>query len=200
MLATQTDVENVSGLDFGNTPNKHVTFLLDYFSTHFETMIGRTLTHQTGIVETLDGRGRRWLQLSTWPITAVNTVTENTSTLVENIDFLVYPDRGRLRRGNGKTDTRWTGYLKAVVVDYDAGYTTIPADVVGTVAAAVARTWRQLAATCAVDVADLNVKLVRLEHSDTIEYHNLLTETVNQTAFTATEMTVAAQYQARGVA
>lgn len=198
MLATQADVELVSQKSFGQTANKHITFLLDAMSTKFETMVGRTFALETNIAETLDGNGLQTIRLSKYPVATINSITENDTSLLVDVDYLLYADTGQLRRGNGQTRRRWTGYFQAIDVDYDAGYATIPADIVATVAAATFRAWLAAAQIACVEPDELAVALVNLADESTVQYRDTLATAVADTLFTGDEMKVAQAYKPWG--
>jgi hypothetical protein len=68
------------------------------------------------------------LQLSRWPIIAVTSVTEDSTLLVENTDYLVDKAAGQLTRLDSSGRGRSWSPLPLVVV-YSAGYAVIPPDV-----------------------------------------------------------------------
>jgi hypothetical protein len=74
--------------------------------------------------------GEMPLQLTTWPLVSVESVVENGTALVEDVDYKIDADMGQLIRldANGYP-RRWPTF--AIVVEYDAGYATIPPDVRG---------------------------------------------------------------------
>lgn len=82
----------------------------------------------------------RPLQLSGFPIASSPTVIEDSVTLVENIDFLVNYDAGQLFRLDSNLSLRRWASLP-VTVQYQAGYATIPADVVDAAVLMVKHRW-----------------------------------------------------------
>lgn len=81
------------------------------------------------------------LQLARWPLISVASVTENDVLLTEGDDYTVNKSRGQLTRldANGLPAT-WPP-LEIIVV-YDAGYQTIPADVEDAVIRMVTKRYR----------------------------------------------------------
>lgn len=68
------------------------------------------------------------IQLTCWPVTAVTAVKEDGETLTEGEDYLLDKPQGRLIRLDANAyPTRWGSY--PIVVEYSAGYASIPADV-----------------------------------------------------------------------
>ncbi|WP_316172416.1 hypothetical protein [Bradyrhizobium sp. SZCCHNRI2049] len=80
------------------------------------------------------------LTLSTWPAISVASVTEDDTTLTKDVDYLVDAARGRLFRLDGAGNTMlWSARPK--VVQYDAGYDTIPSDVEDAVLRMITSRW-----------------------------------------------------------
>lgn len=126
-LITQAELEQFSQIDFTAEPDTAVALWIDAASAAIESYCGRAFEHQSGVVETLDGNRNMVLLLSRTPVTAINTVTED-GTPLPSEDYQWYPD-GRLYRMSGDYRIGWTWKRQAVVVDYDGGYTNIPADI-----------------------------------------------------------------------
>jgi hypothetical protein len=67
------------------------------------------------------------LQLTRWPVISIDTVTENAVALTEDVDFKVSYQTGQITRlddyGNPRT---WAN--RAIAIQYESGYATIPAD------------------------------------------------------------------------
>lgn len=84
--------------------------------------------------------GERPLQLSGFPIASSPTVIENSIALVENADFLVNYIAGQIFRLDSNLHLRrWA--LLPVTAQYQAGYATIPADVVDATVLLVKHRW-----------------------------------------------------------
>jgi hypothetical protein len=67
------------------------------------------------------------LQLERWPVVSVTSVTENGTVLVSGTDFSIDKVRGRLLRLDGCGQiVPWSSF--PLVVQYQGGYSAIPAD------------------------------------------------------------------------
>lgn len=132
-LATQADLEKFSQTDFQNEPlDASVGAWLDAATAIIEGYCGRKLEETSAVEETLDGSGHKLLHVAEgFPITAVNSITEDGTALVDGTDFVWYPD-GRLVRIIGDYDYAWKKKRQSVVVNYDYGYAagSIPADLI----------------------------------------------------------------------
>ncbi|MGJ5163166.1 hypothetical protein [Bradyrhizobium sp. HKCCYLR1051] len=80
------------------------------------------------------------LQLSTWPVLSIDSVTEDGTALVRDTDYLLDSAAGRLFRldGSGNTTT-WSARPK--VVQYDAGFDAVPDEVADAVIRMVTSRW-----------------------------------------------------------
>jgi hypothetical protein len=68
------------------------------------------------------------LQLSRWPVVDIISVVVDGTTLVEDTDFLTDAVNGQLTRiDSSGLRTPWCGSV--IVINYEAGYETIPSDV-----------------------------------------------------------------------
>lgn len=105
--------------------------LVTVASNQVENYCGRTFAYGTGLVDYLDGTHTPRIWVLRPPIVTLTSVVYNGTTLVENTDFLVNYDVGRITRGDGRWDpdlmplSWWVG-TRNVVVSYAGGYSTIP--------------------------------------------------------------------------
>ncbi len=131
-LAVQADLEKFSQTDFQNEPDAAVTLWLEAASRIIENYCGRSFEEAAGATETLDGTGTKLVHLSGYPVTAVNSITEDGTALVDGTDFAWYADGRLIRLYSGDYDYRWSPIRKSIVVDYDYGYAagSVPEDLV----------------------------------------------------------------------
>ena len=80
------------------------------------------------------------LQLSRWPLVSVTTVIENAVTLVVNTDYLINTNQGWLIRINDSGAPRHWPSLE-IDVTFNAGFATIPGDIVDAVMRMVRNRW-----------------------------------------------------------
>lgn len=112
----KTDDKDLSVLD--TFVNSVCEFIRGYTGRNFPT------TTYTSLL--LDGSGWPDMWLPNWPITALTSVYENDTLLVENTDFYQYADLGKLSRIAALWPTElglWTSRPKGIKVTYTAGYT-----------------------------------------------------------------------------
>lgn len=176
-LSTQASLEKWLQADFTNEPEPVVTQLLDYAEAVIESYCDRTFAVVAGASVTLDGRGDETLFLPQWPVTAVNSLTEDGDALVEDEDFFWYPD-GRLLRGD-PTSTftlRWSRARKNVVVNYDHGYATIPKTLNLVSDELAGQMFKQSAAWANAPVNASGVRSIALSGSDTIQFADAVSD------------------------
>ncbi len=147
-LCTQTDVETVLQIDFGNDNEPVATWLIEKASAKVEAWCRRAFAQDAAKVETFDGRGTRTIRVALTPINSIGSIVEDGTALTEGDDFLWYPD-GRITRMFGDHQGRWSWKRQAVVVTYDGGYATIPDLVIGVTAEIAARGFQAGAAFAA---------------------------------------------------
>ena len=174
-LCTQLDVEQKLQWDITSEPDTTVTALIADAQAHIEAEVGRTLEDATH-TETFDG-GRVALLLKYWPVTAITSVTEDTTVLTATTDFL-WKENGRVIRVSGGDQTFWRTYKpQSIVVVYDGGYVSPDHDSqlehLGSICAeVVARAFRLGAKNAAVPVTAGagGVQSVTLDGRGTISY------------------------------
>jgi len=169
MLCTQADVEKLLQIDFGNDPDDSVAQYIAQATAAIETYCGQRLEADTGLVVTLQAQtASTWMFLPRFPVTDVTSVVEDGVTLTTSDEYRWY-ENGQVRRVTGQFDALWSAYLDAIVVTFDAGYATVPDDVVLACATVAAALFRQGAAFAAHGTAG-PVSSVALAGSDTITY------------------------------
>lgn len=126
-LISQADLEKFSQIDFTTEPDAAVTLWIEAASDAIESYCGRSFEAAAGITETLDGERRAALLLARTPVTAINSITEDGVALT-SAEYQWYSD-GRIYRMNGDYRVAWTWKAQAVVIDYDGGYASVPADI-----------------------------------------------------------------------
>ncbi len=88
------------------------------------------------------------LQLSRWPVLDVLSILETTAPdvtadLTEGEDFVVDRKRGQITRLDPDTGAAVTWQTQTIVVEYDAGFTTMPPAVTGAVLRLIVGRWHQ---------------------------------------------------------
>jgi hypothetical protein len=176
-LCTQLDVEQKLQWDITAEPDATVTALIADAQALIEATVGRTLEDATRS-ETFDG-GRVALVLKFWPVTAIDTVTEDGTVLVVDDDYKLVRDRVLIRVSGGY-QTYWrTWKAQAITVDYDGGYLAghdemhdMALEDLGSLCAeVVARAFRKGAASAAIPAGSAGaVQSVTIEGSDSVTY------------------------------
>jgi len=101
----------------------------------------RTFAMTTYTDEKYDGDNTGTLLLNHWPIDTVSSLIAYTggTALTEDSDFVVYADEAIIKLMNGAV---FPTSLREVKITYDAGYDTLPADLVYAMKMAVAYRYR----------------------------------------------------------
>jgi hypothetical protein len=175
-LCTQLDVEQKLQWDITAEPDSTVTALIADAQAHIEAEVGREL-ESDDYLETYDG-GRVSIQLKHWPVTAVDTVTEDGTVLTANDDYLIKGGTGRLIRVNASGyQKHWNTYKpQSITVEYTGGYLTGTHDSMlehlGSLCAeVVARAFKRGADNAAIPAgAAGSIQSVALEGSDSVTY------------------------------
>lgn len=169
-LCTQDDVERTLHIEFTDTPEDTITFLIDGASQAIKTWVGRELEEATYTNELYDSEwGRTMLQLREFPVTAVSAVVENGVDLVEGESYEFYSTA--LARINGSREQRWQVGRKIIDVSYTAGFNPIPSDIVLVCSGIVARHFDAGVIYAATpEGAASGITAVGLEGSDSISY------------------------------
>lgn len=121
-LALQADVEKIGQVDFSNEPEDAVTLWIAAATKAIEQFCGRLFEETSGATATLDGRFQSTIHLDGYPITAINSLTEETIALTNLTDFFWYPDGRLIRVSEGLYDIPWSALRRSVAVDYDYGW------------------------------------------------------------------------------
>lgn len=162
MLCTRADVEVRLHEEIDAGDEAAVDLLIAAAQGHIEREAGRPL-EEAAYTETFDG-DRRTLVLTHWPVTAIDSVTEEGVALDVGVDVAFYSD-GRLRRLLGGFPTFWqTNRPQAIEVTYSGGYDPVPADLVDLCATMTARAWvAGVESAARRGEAEGGIKRVRLE-------------------------------------
>lgn len=84
--------------------------------------------------------GEKSLQTSRWPVATISSLTENGTTLVKDTDYLCDLPTGVLTRLDTNGDPTTWGQ-SPVIITYDGGYATIPADLEDAVIRMIRARW-----------------------------------------------------------
>lgn len=129
-LCLQADVEKIGQVDFTAEPEPAVTLWIAAATTAIEQFCGRLFEETAATSETVDGSGQTTIRVAGYPVTAVNTVTEDGTALVEGDDYFWYTDGRIIRSVSGQYDRPWIPYRQSIIINYDYGWntTTVPDD------------------------------------------------------------------------
>lgn len=172
-LITQSDVEAHLGLAAGSLDGTEIDLWILQAQSIAEQYCHQPLEESQGIVETFEvDQWEPWHRLARFPVTAVDSVVEDTVTLTETTDYLWYDD-GRIRRVRNSDDASWSRYVAGVVVTYDAGYTsgTVPEGLKLALESIAADLYRAALQHAAVGESG-PVKQVSLDGSDSITWQD----------------------------
>lgn len=95
-----------------------ITYLITAVSRRLDRGVG-PIVRRTLTAETYDGEGT-FIQLASWPVSSVTTVTEDGTTLTSD-DYYIDSEKGLLYRIQGDYDYRWELGRDNVEVTYIAG-------------------------------------------------------------------------------
>ncbi len=168
-LLTETDLE--AALQVGlteNTPGS-IAAAIEIASSIVETYVGRELESATYTNEVFDGLGHPALWLRRFPVTAVTSVTEDGTALAVDDDY-IFNASGRILRVSGGQRYPWVDKPAAIVITYDAGYTTIPANIRWVATRLAARILQAGRAYSGLDDAAIGLKSIKLEGSDEVTF------------------------------
>lgn len=125
-LCTQGDVEKFLQIDVSAEPDAAVTMLIENGEALIKTYLDRdVLESATVTAETLDPPLRyERLYLREWPVTAVASLTEEGTALVEDTDYVVLARYGTLYRTTSSGTLKNWKWRKpqSIVTTYTAGY------------------------------------------------------------------------------
>ena len=122
---TVEEFEQYGQVDITNQTDAAILLYLASGQSLAEDWCMRPFDYVTDQVDVLDGKRATQLRVSRYPIDAIGSVVEDGVTLVEDTDYLVYADTGRLVRISGANPGRtffWTWKRQAVEVTYSGGY------------------------------------------------------------------------------
>ncbi len=121
----QSDLENSLQIDVGTEPDLTVAWYIAAAQGMAEDYCERHFDYDAAKVEVFDGDGRLTiLHLDLWPIDSVASVVESGVTLTVDQGFIIYDDRGYLRRtsGGGRLQRAWRNHRRGITVTYAGGY------------------------------------------------------------------------------
>lgn len=177
-LCTQDDVENRLQITFDNDPDAVVASLIADAQSLIEAEVGRTL-ESAARTETLDG-GRVTYFLKWWPVTTMTSVTEDTTALTVDTEFMWYESGKLIRVGASGFQRLWTTRKQqSIDVAYTGGYLSGHSDEhdmalehLGSICAEmVARAFRKGADAASIPAgAAGQIQSVSLAGSDTVTY------------------------------
>ncbi len=174
-LITQADLEKHLQIDVTSEPDAIVTQYIAQAQAVAEGWCNQPLEHAS-VTEIFEvDQWESWYVTDRFPITAVTSVTEDSTVLTVDTQYKSYED-GRLRRLNGTQDSSWSMLPNGVTVIYTAGYgsgapsgfTTVPPDLVLAIVTICGDLFRYGAVYAAQGAVP--IKSVQLEGSDTITY------------------------------
>lgn len=135
--AVQDVIDVCSWPNFGQVTASAQTRLINAASKRIDHVCRRPLGFgQQMVTETISSKNRQSLWLKTRPVITVASITVNGTALdnTYNDAWTFNPDTGKLVRGDGMDDTRFTPWFPAgeqnIVVQYWAGYSPIPDEIV----------------------------------------------------------------------
>ncbi len=174
-LITQQNLERLLQIDVTDDADPVVAEYLAAAQAVAEGWCDQPLEHDT-VTEIFEvDQWEQWYVTDRFPITAVTSITEDSTLLTVGDDYKFYED-GRLRRLNGVQDSSWSMYPNGVTVVYTAGYgagapsgfTTVPPDLVRAITQICADMWQYGAAYAAQGAVPISS--VQLEGSDTMQF------------------------------
>lgn len=166
-LSTQTQVEQLLQINFGSDTDEacaqYIAFadglIVSYIGFNPEADAARTETHDPTWTDEL------WVERP--PIRAVTSVTvDGTALSLSDTSGYLWYESGRLLR----TGHVWSSDPQGIVVVYDAGYATVPADI-SFVSASIAARMMQAGASALPEGGSLaGVKSISLDGSDSVSF------------------------------
>ena len=133
MLATVADLAALLRKEIDEEDTSAIA-ALETASAFVEAYLGQEIALVEDDEIVLDGTGTRVLLLPSYPVTDVAEVLVDEEALVEGTDY-EWSKTGELRR----LGQRWPTSLRSIEVTYSHGYATVPAAIVGVVAAVAGR-------------------------------------------------------------
>lgn len=121
------DIHNYLNIPIGTTSDDPVFIVIGNGVSAYVERRTNTLWKARDYVLTKDGDGRDKLLRLPRPINSVASLTVSGIVFVENTDFFVYTDDGTIKLACGREFCRGR---QNVVLDFNAGYTDVPYDIV----------------------------------------------------------------------
>ena len=177
-LCTQLDVEQKLQWDITAEPDATVTALIADAQALIESHVGRTL-ESAEREETFDG-ARVAIFLRNWPVTAITSVSEDSTVLVVDDDYKFYENGKVIRVSSSGYQIVWRTFKpQSITVEYTGGFLAAHSDEhdlalehLGSLCAeVVARAFRKGAANAAIPAGSSGaVQSVTLEGRGTATY------------------------------
>ena len=176
-LCVQLDVEQKLQWDITAEPDTTVTALIADAQAQIEIYVGRSL-ESANRTELFDG-GTMALWPRWWPVTTVNSLTEDGTALVEGTDFMLYERTGKLIRISGGYQIPWkTLKAQSISVDYEGGFLAaaepdhdLALEHLGSICSEiVARAFHKGAEIAELPAGTSGIKSVTLQGSDSVSY------------------------------
>ncbi len=124
LIALKTDLKIRTSATNDTTWDETLGRIISGVSRAIATHCGRTFVEATETAVKIDGDGTDIL-LVKYPILAITTLVNNTTTVVETTNWEVYKERGHIELTDGSV---WTKGRKKVTITYRHGYEDIPDD------------------------------------------------------------------------
>jgi hypothetical protein len=144
-FATPTDLEDRLRVELSAEEQIRAEKLLDAATVTIKAIAKQTIDAVTGDTVTLDGNGQTILALPQFPVTAVTSVTVDGTLLTVATDYRLDAEQGLLYRAYNGTwgfpAKTWGVKPASIVVVYNHGYATVPADLKGVCVEMAARAW-----------------------------------------------------------
>ena len=145
-LCTYSDVENIIGATFTTEEQTIINDLIEKVSDFITEYCGRDWQTHTNEIEYHDGEGKghNVIFLKKYPVTAINYVKEDGTTLTEDDNYVWYSDGRIIKVSNGYEDPDtcyWVKKKKAIEVSYNWGVASVPNAIKNLCATIVGRLW-----------------------------------------------------------
>lgn len=194
-LCTQADVEYRLQITFDNDPDDGITALIAAAEGHIEREADRFASLEDGArTETFDAPESPAIWLRHTPINSITSITVDGTALTSS--QYKFTAAGRVIRVAGGRERSWsTAKIQTVVVVYDGGYATVPADLTDICARSVARAFQAGAGYASVPASAAGIKQVALQGSDSVTFDKTASDVTSAVFLTDDEKEVARAYR-----
>lgn len=132
-LCTQADVEKYLNVTFGAS-DATVALYIARVSDFVAMYCNNDFDTHASVEEKHDGYGKHHSRiiLKHKPVTAINSIDDDGTSLTETTHYEWYADGLVIRVSNGVENNKtayWKEKMKGITVDYDWGYSSVPNDV-----------------------------------------------------------------------